>query len=131
MYKAFKIYLIILLFAGVSSCDIDDVKPQHELNDENVIRDAESAQKVLNGIYTMWKDFGMDDVPVMLGALGIEGFLASDTDGFNENDLRPEVTYLEELYNLHYQLINRANFLIEKLETEDVSFIEEEEVIRI
>src|SRR5699024_7877434 len=27
--------------------------------------------------------------------------------------------------------INRANFLIEKLETEDVSFIEEEEVIRI
>lgn len=126
--------VFLFLIALVTSCSIEDVKPINQLTEENVIRDAESAQYLLNGIYDTWRDFDISFFPLHLAALGIEGQIVGGTKGdrgFNANQVPVENPYLSSIYNTLYKIINEANFLIDQLEAGAAEGISEEEKDRI
>ena len=114
-----KFALTLILLHFTVSCSIDDVKPQNQLTTENTIRDEQSAQAVLNGVYTGWRSIELNAFPLHLSALGTEGFFSgtiNGSTGFNANQVKPENLYLGFLYNAHYKIINASNYLIEELE---------------
>jgi len=117
--KTSRYLLALTLFGAVVSCNIDDVKPYNQLTPENVIRDAESAQGVLNGIYTLGREFDLGFFPLHLAAYGTEGLITSNiggATGFNKNEVSKDNDFLGKLYTAHYKVINQSNFLIEQLE---------------
>lgn len=124
-----KFALTLMLLTSIVSCSIDDVKPQNQLTTENAIRDEQSAQAVLNGVYTGWRAIELNAFPLHLSALGTEGFFSgtiSGSTGFNANQVKPENLYLGFLYNAHYKIINASNFLIQELEKGKAVGISEE-----
>lgn len=117
----YKVSSLLILFTTffVSSCNIDDIKPHYQLTSENTIRDENSAQQVLNGVYYQARAFDLGFFPLYLAAYGNEGVIngrLTDDTGFNTNEVLPENRFLANLYNGHYKVINSANFLIEELE---------------
>lgn len=120
---------LVLVVVLASGCSIDDVKPYNQLTNENAIRDEESAQKVLNGVYDLGRDFTLSFFTLHLAAYGnegrITGFLLGD-EGFNTNEVLVENMILPYIYNGHYKIINTANFLIENLEAGKAEGISEE-----
>lgn len=128
-----KIALLFLIALG-TSCSIENVKPINQLTEDNVIRDAESAQYVLNGVYDSWKEFDLSFFPIHLAALGIEGQIVGSVKGdkgFNTNQVPVENPYLSSVYNALYKVVNGSNFLIQKLEAGAAVGISEEEKSRI
>lgn len=110
----------VLLIA--SSCSIDDVKPFYQLTEDNVIRDEESAQQVLNGVYDLGREFDLSAFPLYLAAYGNEGLITGQLNGgngFNTNEVPVINPVLGNLYNGHYKIINSSNFLIRGLENGD------------
>ncbi|SHF73789.1 SusD family protein [Salegentibacter echinorum] len=122
--------MVLLLAVGsLASCSIDDVKPINQLTDENVIRDGKSAQQVLNGVYSGWREFKLGYYPILLGAEGNEGdFISqlSGSGGFGENEIPVQNPNLTTVYNAHYKIINQANFLIREVEAGKADNISEE-----
>lgn len=117
--RAFTFLFTVTVLFGCKN--IDDIQPQHQLEENNVISDLSSAQSALNGVYVMWRQSDISSVPVNLGALGIEGILLNDSDGFTNNSLDPQNQYLQAIYADHYKIINQANFLIEKMQDKSVA----------
>ena len=56
-----NIILTALLGLSLSACNllgpVDDIQPDYVLTDENVITDANSPEYLLNGIYSLYRDF--------------------------------------------------------------------------
>lgn len=118
MKKYIKPIIALSFIALFYGCSIDDIKPTHQLTDENAIYDEASAQRVLNGVYDMGREFDISFFPLHLAAYGdaglINGFLSGE-DGFNNNDVSVENPFLAKVYNGHYKVINSANFLMKQL----------------
>lgn len=113
------IVLLCLATLGFSSCSIDDVKPINQLTDENVIRDKTSAQHVLNGIYSQWRQFNLGYFPLLLSVEGNEAVFngaLTGSKGFDTNDVPVDNPNLTEVYNAYYKIINQTNFFIQKVE---------------
>lgn len=122
--------IIMILTAAVmlSSCSIDDIQPINQLTAENTIRDEASAQQVLNGIYDLNRDFDLSFFALHLAAYGDEGIITGNLrgrEGFNTNEVPVENSYLANVYNAEYKIINAANFLIQELEAGKAVGIEE------
>ncbi|MBA6152053.1 RagB/SusD family nutrient uptake outer membrane protein [Gelidibacter maritimus] len=116
----FKSILCLSLVVLASSCSIDDVKPINQLTEENAIRDAASAQAILNGVYDLGREFDVSNFPLYLAGYGNEGRILSSglsgSKGYNTNEVPVENRFLTNLYNGFYKIINLSNFLIEELE---------------
>lgn len=115
----FKTLVFTLFTMLILSCSIDDIKPLYQLTEENVIRDEESAQQVLNGVYDLGREFDLSAFPLYLAAYGNEGVITgslSGGKGYNSNEVPVDNPFLTSLYNGHYKIINSCNFLIKKLE---------------
>ncbi|TYB78166.1 RagB/SusD family nutrient uptake outer membrane protein [Bizionia gelidisalsuginis] len=126
--RIFKSLVCLSLFVVVSSCSIDDVKPLNKLTPDNTIRDATSAQQVLNGVYDLGREFNVNSFPLYLAAYGNEGRISgtlSGGTGFNTNEVPVSNPFLANLYNGHYKIISLSNFLIEGLEAGDAIGISE------
>lgn len=131
IFNRYKKQIMVLLLAvgSLASCSIDDVKPINQLTDENVIRDGKSAQQVLNGVYSGWRQFQLGYYPILLGAEGNEGDFISPLSGslgFGENEIPVQNPNLTTVYNAHYKIINQANFLIREVEAGKADNISEE-----
>ncbi|SFD99061.1 RagB/SusD family nutrient uptake outer membrane protein [Flavobacterium phragmitis] len=117
--KHIKFIYLCICSLSIASCSIDEVKPINQLTDENVIRDKESAQNALNGVYKQWREYNTGFLPIHLAAEGNEGFITgaiSGSTGMNLNQVDPDNDYLSSVYNNYYAIINQANIVIEKLE---------------
>ncbi|MDR6763679.1 hypothetical protein J2Y38_003903 [Flavobacterium sp. 2755] len=126
--KHIKFIYLFICSLSILSCSIDEVKPINQLTDENVIRDKESAQNALNGVYRQWREFNTGFFPLHLAAEGNEGFTTgaiSGSTGMNLNQVDPANDYLTSVYNNHYAIINQANIVIEKLENGSAVGIDE------
>lgn len=125
IYQLIALSFVALLFG----CSIDDIKPRNQLTNENLVYDEASAQRVLNGVYKLERDFDISFFPLHLAAYGneglINGFLGGST-GFNNNEVPVENPFLANVYNGHYRVINSANILIEQLEADKAQGITEE-----
>ena len=126
---------ILAIALTLSSCSIDDIEPVNKLTTENTIRDEASAQMVLNGVYSLGKAFDVSFFPLHLAAYGNEGIITgfmSGSTGFNVNDVPVNNTFLSNLYNGQYKIINSANFLIQELEAgKAIGIAEDKKLIMI
>ncbi|MEO5788915.1 MAG: RagB/SusD family nutrient uptake outer membrane protein [Gelidibacter sp.] len=115
-----KSILCLSIIVLATSCSIDDIKPINQLTEENAVRDAASAQSVLNGVYDLGREFDVSNFPLYLAAYGNEGRIVgnglSGYQGFNTNEVPVQNIYLTNLYNGLYKIINLSNFLIQELE---------------
>ncbi|TRZ41976.1 RagB/SusD family nutrient uptake outer membrane protein [Robertkochia solimangrovi] len=129
--KSYLNKIFLLIFTGMAlfqSCSIDDIRPQNQLTDENVIRDEESAQFALNGVYRQWRAYELGLFPLHLAASGNEGVFTGSvvgSSGMNTNEVTAENSFLANIYNQYYSIINEANILISKLESGAVEGIDE------
>ena len=117
--KTFKILACLSLILVSASCSIDDIKPINQLTEENAIRDEGSAQKILNGVYDLGRDFDVSNFPLYIAAYGNEGVAnatLSGIKGYNTNSVPVDNIFLANLYNGFYKIINLSNFLIGELE---------------
>lgn len=115
----FKIVTCLALIMVFSSCSIDDIKPINQLTQENAVRDEASAQKILNGVYDLGREFDVSNFPLYLAGYGDEGVITgnlSGAQGYNSNEVPAENRFLTNLYNGFYKIINLSNFLIQELE---------------
>ncbi|MGO1751889.1 MAG: RagB/SusD family nutrient uptake outer membrane protein [Psychroflexus sp.] len=119
MKKFINKLIILSLIALSASCSVDDVEPYYQLTPEDAIRDEASAQRILNGVYDLSREFDVSFFPLHLAAYGNEGRISgflSGMNGMNNNTVKVQNPFLSNLYNGHYKIINSANFLIGKLE---------------
>ena len=116
----FKSILCLSMILTLASCSIDDIKPINQLTQENAVRDTESAQSILNGIYDLGREFDVSNFPLYIAGYGNEGRILSNglsgSKGYNTNEVPVENRYLTNLYNGLYKIINLSNFLIVELE---------------
>lgn len=118
-------YIIgILIFAAtVTSCDlmgdIDNIRPEYQLEEDNYVTNAKSAEQALRGVYQDWRAWRICEsrlhISVMAGSIKSTGGVDGIT-GFSTNSVVPDNTAIADLYSELYTTINAANYLIEALE---------------
>lgn len=127
--KTSYIIYILLLSVILGSCDlmgdVDKVKPYYKLEDETAIRDANSAEQVLRGINTLWRQWDLcairANMSIMAGSMSISssGGITGQT-GFSDNNVQADNEIIGKVYNQLYSVINSSNFMIEFLENNKV-----------
>ncbi len=114
----------ILLFTSLfSACDligdIDNIKPQYQLEEDNYVTNTKSAEQALNGVYQSWRAWGISPfrvhLSVLSGGITTVGEI-SGISGFSTNDVEIDNIAIQDLYSSLYNTINSANYLIEALE---------------
>lgn len=117
---------IAFLFAATlatSACSIDEIKPYHKLETENVVYNQESAEAVLRGVYRSWRTFNIATFRPYMSILS--GFSVSRGGGltggqeFITNALQANNVAIATFYEGSYLTINTANNLIVLLERGD------------
>lgn len=116
-----NILFTAILGLSAASCNllgpVSDIEPDYVLTDENVITNAQSAEYLLNGIYTTYRtrEFSASRTAMLL----MSGTLKdSDVDGsanFARNEVRIENITVQHYYTSLYFIINQANSLISGL----------------
>lgn len=116
-----NILFTAILGLSATSCNllgpVSDIEPDYVLTDENVITNAQSAEYLLNGIYTTYRtrEFSASRTAMLL----MSGTLKdSDVDGsasFARNEVRIETITVQQYYTSLYFIINQANSLISGL----------------
>lgn len=116
-----NILFTAILGLSATSCNllgpVSDIEPDYVLTDENVITNAQSAEYLLNGIYTTYRtrEFSASRTAMLL----MSGTLKdSDVDGsasFARNEVRIENITVQQYYTSLYFIINQANSLISGL----------------
>ena len=106
---------------GLASCDlvgnIDDIKPEYQLEENMLIRDENSAKLALRGVYELWRDKGVTLVSPAMGMLSgaLEGN-GIDAGAFIKNDVKPETGSVADFYTALYRIVNYADVVMEQLE---------------
>ncbi|APU11137.1 hypothetical protein A5M85_12860 [Cellulophaga lytica] len=118
--------LFTAVFTSITSCSIEDVKPQNALTEENVIQDETSAVLFLNRIYNSYRGAAgaTDKTPLLhpsitsrLGAAAQENSLSQpDDQGIADHNILPTSGLILQIYRSEYFTINNANFFIESVE---------------
>jgi len=133
------IFGLLLSAVSISSCDlmsdIDSIKPQYQLEEDNYVTNAKNAEQALLGVYQDWRSWGISTVrlhmSVMAGCIQTTGGISGIT-GFNTNSVDPDNTAIADLYSGLYTVINTANYLIEALQNNqasDLDAVRKEEIV--
>lgn len=124
-YIISTLFLSVLIWACDLMGDVDKVKPYYKLEDQTAIRNAQSAEQVLRGVYTQWRAMSLcnfrSHIGLLAGSLALSGSggLAGET-GFTDNNVLEDNSIIGNVYNNLYDVINAANFMIEFLENNTV-----------
>ena len=113
-----NIILTALLGLSLSACNllgpVDDIQPDYVLTDEDVITDANSAEYLLNGVYSLYRESGMSSIRngmfILTGTL-YNTTTAEGATNFRENTLRVHNNTVLNYYRTLYTIINQANSL--------------------
>jgi hypothetical protein len=97
--------------------EITNLKPDHKLDENTVVVDIPTAEKLLAGAY-----YSLRDEPISLYCPAIAGYMglnltntSSNFTPFINNDVQPNNSIVNNsLYAGPYQMIQTANFVIEK-----------------
>ncbi len=122
-----KIYLTAILCTGIQSCSlmgsIDDIQPEHVVDDDTVIVDAETAEFALNGVYASLRTFEIGTFRSCMSlwansiaSSSVAGAGEFKGDSQNRSSIKIENSAVEGLYRGCYLVINTANSFIANLE---------------
>lgn len=105
----------LLLTTSCELVNVLEVEPPNNLVPENVVKDAESAENLLNGAYSVFNEqyyyMYTETTPGLLsGSMSRNGFLAN-IDIAN-NAIKPEATDPANYWKTFYQQIDAANAVI-------------------
>lgn len=135
--KIKNIFILVSFGLLLTNCSIEDVEPNNLLTDDNVVRDAASANFLLNSAYVLFRSSdGGSGAPIAVNQELIFGLnLASDqfaeqfslgfAENFSVNNVLADNITLDAFYVNRYKLINTVNFLIESLEKGQASDLSE------
>lgn len=132
MKLIYKLLSLLFVSVAVQSCSlmgsIDDIKPQHVVDDETVIVDASTAQFALNGVYSSVRSY---DVCIFRACMSVWAgtYENTDTSGSKEfmgdsqkkTAIKIENTGVESVYRGYYYVINTVNSFIDNLNTSNPS----------
>lgn len=111
----------LLGVVGLASCDlvgnINDIKPEYQLEENMLIRDEKSANLALRGVYELWRDKGVTLISPVMGMLSgaLEGN-GTNAGAFTKNDVKPETSSIADYYTALYRIVNYADVVMEQLE---------------
>lgn len=127
MKTIYNIFITITTAIAVQSCSlmgsIDDIKPEHVVEDETVIVDAETAQMALNGVYSSVRSFDVCTFRSCMSVwacthanMSVGGANQFKGDSQNRTSIKEDNTSVEKVYRGSYLVINNANSFIANLE---------------
>lgn len=136
MKLIYKVLSILFVSLAVQSCSvmggIDDIKPEHVVDDETVIIDASTAQMALNGVYSSIRSY---DVCIFRTCMSVWAgtFGNANTAGArefvgnskNETSIKIDNTGVEKVYTGYYYVINTVNSFIANLNRANPSDLSE------
>lgn len=126
MKLIYKVLSILFVAGTIQSCDllgsIDEIKPEHVVDDETVIIDAGTAQIALNGVYASLRSYEVGIFRTCMcvwagtfnnaNVSGGREFLGNSK---NETSIKVENVGVENVYRGYYYVINSANSFIANL----------------
>lgn len=124
-YIISALFLSILIWSCDLMGDVDKVKPYYKLEDQTAIRDAKSAEQVLRGVYSKWREWNIctfrSHIGIAAGSLALSqsGGLSGET-GFVDNNVESDNSIIGNVYNELYGVVNAANFMLDFLENNSV-----------
>ncbi|SMG30283.1 Starch-binding associating with outer membrane [Marivirga sericea] len=120
--KNIKNIIIYALIISLCSCEILDVEPPYDrVLAENAISDKRGLDAAINGVYD-----GMQSGAIVLDYLVISDLAADNLEAvgskidyitIDDNDPFSTNIYVEAVWNAHYDVINRANNILDNLAT--------------
>ena len=109
-YIISTLFLSVLIWACDLMGDVDKVKPYYKLEDQTAIRNAQSAEQVLRGVYTQWRAMSLcnfrSHIGLLAGSLALSGSggLAGET-GFTDNNVLEDNSIIGNVDNNLYDVI--------------------------
>jgi hypothetical protein len=120
--KNLKNIIIYAFIISLFSCEILDVEPPYDrVLAENAISDKRGLDAAINGVYD-----GMQSGAIVLDYLVIADLAADNLEAvgskidyitINDNDPFSTNIYVEAVWNAHYDVINRANNILDNIAT--------------
>jgi len=120
--KNLKNIIIYSFIISLFSCEILDVEPPYDrVLAKNAISDKRGLDAAINGVYD-----GMQSGAIVLDYLVISDLAADNLEAvgskidyitINNNDPFSTNIYVEAVWNAHYDVINRANNILDNLES--------------
>ena len=116
-YQVRTLAMFVFLLMSCNPFSLDDVKLKNTITEKKVVRDKESAQKLLNKAYALHKSDNINRVIYGISAFGASLDLSGYApDGIINNKISPaNALYINNIYKLFYSVINHSNFLIDNL----------------
>lgn len=124
--------LFLLLVQGCKLTDVTDLKPENKVDGSTVVTDIPSAEKLLAGAYYSLRAEAMGTkIPIYANLMGVNvvSTYASDAAYMNNNVSASDQTINNYVYGGPYQLIQTANFVIQKTKLLQVNDPRKEEII--
>ena len=123
-----SLLLIALTFASCDLVgDIDSIEPQYQLEEKDVVTNAESAELLMRGVYKAWRawDIGAFRAhgSTLIGSFNI-GYV-NGREGFADNTVQPNNITVTNLYTQLYTVVNTANMLLAQLDAGKAPDIDE------
>lgn len=137
MKLIYKILSLLLISVVIQSCEllgsIDEIKPEHVVDDETVITDATTAQIALNGIYGSLRnsfDIGVFRccMSVWAGTYGKSNTAGADQFLGNENNkssIKIDNYAVENVYRSYYYVLNEINSFLTNLDNSNPADLSE------
>ena len=100
-YIISTLFLSVLIWACDLMGDVDKVKPYYKLEDQTAIRNAQSAEQVLRGVYTQWRAMSLCNFRSHIGLLA--GSLA--LSGSGEKPVSPTTMYWKTIVSSEMSII--------------------------
>lgn len=133
MKLIYKTLSLLLVSVVIQSCEllgsIDEIKPEHVVDDETVITDAATAQIALNGIYASLRS--SYDVGIFRSCMSVWAATCGKTNtaganeflGNSENktSIKIDNYAVENVYRGYYYIINEVNSFLANLENSNPS----------
>ncbi|UJH67041.1 RagB/SusD family nutrient uptake outer membrane protein [Allomuricauda sp. SCSIO 65647] len=110
---------ILLMLCCAFSCevanDLDSFEPEFVLDAENAIKDANSAESALTGIYAVMWSPTLSSVAVANVRMGITVSSLFGPDEFDVNNPSVDNGTVAQFYTISYDVINRCNWVIDRV----------------
>lgn len=119
--KKYNFIFLLGFMLSIASCDIigslDEIEPLNKLEEDQAFTSTAKVEAALNGVYATWRKASGQYLPGNMMALS-GNYDRKYSTAFDENNVDYANNDINNIYIGYYELIQRANFLIEALQSD-------------